>query len=67
MKSLHLVKTSVGAKWAYRVMRDLVEMGDEVHVAMPTMVLWFLCIRILELLFTNLIIPCYMPFRVFKE
>lgn len=36
MKSLHLVKTSVGAKWAYRVMRDLVEMGDEVHVAMPT-------------------------------
>lgn len=36
MKSLHFVKTSVGAKWAYRVMRDLAEMGDEVHVAMPT-------------------------------
>ena len=35
MKSLHLVKTSVGATWAYRVMRDLVEMGDEVHVAIP--------------------------------
>lgn len=36
MKSLHLVKTSVGATWAFRVMRDLVEMGDEVHVAIPT-------------------------------
>lgn len=35
MKSLHLVKTSTGANWAYRVMRDLVEMGEEVHVAMP--------------------------------
>ena len=35
MKSLHLVKTSVGATWAFRVMRDLVEMGDEVHVAIP--------------------------------
>ena len=36
MKSLHLVKTSVGATWAFRVTRDLVEMGDEVHVAIPT-------------------------------
>ena len=36
MKSLHLVKTSVGATWAYRVMRDLVALGDEVHVAIPT-------------------------------
>lgn len=35
MKSLHLVKTSYGANWAYRVMRDLVELGEEVHVAMP--------------------------------
>ncbi len=35
MKSLHLVKTSTGATWAFRVMRDLVAMGDEVHVAMP--------------------------------
>lgn len=36
MKVLHLVKTSVGASWAYRLMRDLVKMGVEVHVAMPT-------------------------------
>ena len=35
MKSLHLVKTSTGATWAYRLMRDLVQMGEEVHVAMP--------------------------------
>lgn len=35
MKSLHLVKTSTGATWAFRLMRDLVQMGDEVHVAMP--------------------------------
>lgn len=35
IKSLHLVKTSIGATWAYRVMRDLVKMGDEVHVAIP--------------------------------
>lgn len=35
MKSLHLVKTATGVKWAFRVMRDLVSMGDEVHVAMP--------------------------------
>ena len=35
MRSLHLVKTSVGATWAYRLMRDLVSLGDEVHVALP--------------------------------
>lgn len=35
MKSLHLVKTSTGAVWAFRLMRDLVQLGDEVHVAMP--------------------------------
>lgn len=35
MKSLHFVKTSTGGTWAYRVMRDLVALGEEVHVAMP--------------------------------
>lgn len=35
MKVLHLVKTSEGATWAFREMRDMVQMGDEVHVAMP--------------------------------
>lgn len=35
MKSLHLVKTSTGATWAFRLMRDLVLLGEEVHVAMP--------------------------------
>lgn len=35
MKSLHLVKTSTGAMWAYRLMRELVKIGEEVHVAMP--------------------------------
>lgn len=35
MKSLHLVKISTGATWAFRVMRDLVQMGEDVHVAMP--------------------------------
>lgn len=35
MKSLHLVKTSTGAAWAFRLMRELVALGEEVHVAMP--------------------------------
>lgn len=35
MRVLHLVKTSTGATWAFREMRDLVLLGDEVHVAMP--------------------------------
>lgn len=35
MKVLHLVKTSVGATWAYRLMRELVRLGVEVHVALP--------------------------------
>lgn len=35
MKLLHLIKTSTGASWAYRLMRNLVLMGNEVHVAMP--------------------------------
>lgn len=35
MKVLHLVKTSVGATWALRQMRELVGLGVEVHVALP--------------------------------
>ncbi len=36
MRVLHLVKTSVGATWAYRQMSELVKRGVEVHVALPT-------------------------------
>lgn len=32
---LHLLKTSTGASWALRQMRELVQMGVEVHVALP--------------------------------
>lgn len=35
MKVLHLVKTSDGAGWALREMRELVKLGIEVHVALP--------------------------------
>lgn len=35
LKVLQLVKTSVGAAWALRQMRELVDLGVEVHVAMP--------------------------------
>ena len=35
MKVLHLVKTSSGAFWALRQMRELVKCGIEVHVAFP--------------------------------
>lgn len=35
MRVLHLVKTSTGGMWAFRLMRELVLLGDEVHVAMP--------------------------------
>lgn len=35
MKILHLVKTSTGAGWALREMRELVKLGMEVHVAIP--------------------------------
>jgi len=35
MKVLHLVKTSEGAGWALREMRELVKLGIEVHVALP--------------------------------
>ena len=35
MRVLHLVKTSDGAKWAYRLMRELVTYGIQVHVALP--------------------------------
>ena len=36
MKVLHLVKTSVGAIWAYRQMRELANLEVEVHVALPS-------------------------------
>ena len=35
MKILHLVKTSVGAKWALQQMKELNRLGVEIHVAMP--------------------------------
>lgn len=35
MRVLQLVKTSVGAVWAFRQMRELVIRGVEVHVALP--------------------------------
>ncbi|WP_455665230.1 glycosyltransferase [Phocaeicola sp.] len=35
MKVLQLVKTSIGAAWALRQMRELAKLGVEVHVAMP--------------------------------
>lgn len=36
MKVLHLVKTSIGADWAVRQVRELVKLGVEVHVAAPS-------------------------------
>jgi len=35
LRCLHLVKTSIGASWAWRQMRELVRLGVEVHVALP--------------------------------
>src|SRR6266508_2536216 len=35
MKILHLLKTSVGATWALRQIRELVKFGLEVHVVLP--------------------------------
>lgn len=35
MRVLHLVKTSAGASWALRQMRELVTLGVDVHVALP--------------------------------
>ena len=35
MKALHLLKTSVGATWALRQVRELVNLGVNVHVALP--------------------------------
>lgn len=35
LKVLHLVKTSIGAPWAFLQMRELVKLGVEVHVALP--------------------------------
>src|SRR5215213_8798792 len=33
--ALHLVKTSVGATWALRQVRELVKLGVDLHVALP--------------------------------
>jgi glycosyltransferase involved in cell wall biosynthesis len=35
LKVLHLVKTSIGARWAFLQMRELVKLGVEAHVALP--------------------------------
>lgn len=35
MKILHLLKTSTGATWALRQLRELVKLGIEVHVVLP--------------------------------
>lgn len=35
MRVLHILKTSVGATWALRQMRELVKLGVEVHAALP--------------------------------
>lgn len=35
LRILQLVKTSVGARWALRQMRELVKLGVDVHVALP--------------------------------
>lgn len=35
MRVLHLLKTSVGASWALRQIRELQNLGVEVHVALP--------------------------------
>ncbi len=35
MRALHLLKTSVGATWAFRQIRELVKLGIDVHVALP--------------------------------
>ena len=35
MRVLHLLKTSVGATWAWRQIRELIRLGVDVHVALP--------------------------------
>ena len=35
MKIIHLLKTSIGATWALRQIRELVKLGIAVHVALP--------------------------------
>lgn len=35
LKAFHLIKTSVGATWALRQMRELVRLGVDVHAVMP--------------------------------
>lgn len=36
MRVVHLLKTSVGASWALRQLRELVKLGVEVHVILPS-------------------------------
>jgi hypothetical protein len=36
MRILHLVKTTRGATWALRQMRELVKLGADVHVVLPS-------------------------------
>jgi len=36
MRALHLVKTAIGARWALLQMRELIRLGVQVHVAMPS-------------------------------
>jgi glycosyltransferase involved in cell wall biosynthesis len=36
MRILHLVKTTLGATWALRQMRELVKLGVDVHVVLPS-------------------------------
>ncbi|HEY9658197.1 MAG TPA: glycosyltransferase family 4 protein [Allocoleopsis sp.] len=36
MKVLHLLKTSIGANWAVRQVRELIKLGVDVHVAVPS-------------------------------
>ena len=35
MKTLHLLKTIVGARWALLQMRELTRLGVECHVVLP--------------------------------
>lgn len=35
LRALHFLKTSVGASWGLRQMRELVKLGVDVHVALP--------------------------------
>ena len=35
MRTLHLLKTSVGARWALLQLRELTRLGIECHVVLP--------------------------------